>query len=1237
MTALAVLILLPLLLVATVLLALRSETGTAWVIDRIPGLQVEEGRGSLLGQWQAESLQWQGYGVGLRVTAPEVDWSPSCLFGMEVCLEILLAERIDLTLQPSGEAEQDRGDITLPRVILPLGVKIGDVRLGPLTINDAEIWDGFELQAEGAGSDWHLKHLRYQLGEISATASGRFETRRDWPLDLAVSGSLPPPYGDHWRIDLDLSGSVRNLRVQGRSEGYLNATASGSIEPLDARLPARLTVRSEQFLALDTLPETLTLQDWLVELDGNLAAGFRTRTRALLPGTEGAVETNVRGLLTTSGVTDLVLTMTALTMKGPGGDDADTADREAGELAIRGEASWQDEVAASADVSLASFPWYSLIPDFGPPPVTLQRLAGQFQYRAGTYQAELDANVSGPLGEADLATALEGDLTSVTLTNLRVNTGAGSLSGKATLDFARQLAWDVGLQLNEFNPGYWVPMLEARLSGDVSTKGRLDDSGNPVMQAQWDLAGRWQQQDAGARGALSGEAGNWVLSGLGLRVGNNRLNGNGQWGKQLQASLALQMPNPEVILPGLSGNLSATVNAGGTPDQPTGNATATGKGLSWQDTLVVEAVKLQATLRKGFAVDAKLDGQGIRSGAQQLETLALALTGTRQDHRLNVRALHEEAVVTLGFAGGLDESWQAWSGALDSGEIDLPGQSLTWVLAQSARLDYASDGTLTLGSHCWRWRESSVCAEDQTLMPALDLAYRIDRFPTSALAPVLPETVRWDSWINGEFSLTMTDAGPDGALSLDAGSGELDVLARDVWRTLRYDTLQTRVQLKPDVADLSLLLSGPELGGLVVTMEVDPRSEDRTVEGSFRLQGFDLAVAGAFVDLEEVVGELDGQGRLSGPLLKPAVHGELALSNGRVTDSRLPMPFNDMVLSLAFRGYSADLNGRWRSNDRSEGRLDGTLEWQDEPAVELTLTGDRLPFHFEPYARVELAPDITLAFRNGELEVRGRVDVPRGEIEIRELPEQAVSVSEDEVIVGVEAEEPTVRAIKMDVTVVVGDDRVSFNGFGVTGDLEGTLRIGNDMDTRGSLQLVKGQYEAYGQELELRRARLVFVGPLTEPYLDIEAVRRVDTVVAGIRLSGPVSSPETEVFSEPAMSQSEALAYVILGRPLQSRGDQGQMSRAALSLGLTQASKVTQGIGEELGIQNLILEAEGSGEEAAVVASGYITDELSLRYGVGIFEPITTVALRYDLGRYFYLEAASGLAASLDIFYTRDF
>ena len=94
---LAVLILLPLILIGALLLALRSETGTAWVIDQVPGLDVEQGQGSLLGQWQAKWVKWQGYGVGLRLEAPEVDWSPTCLFSKQLCLEILRVQRVRLS------------------------------------------------------------------------------------------------------------------------------------------------------------------------------------------------------------------------------------------------------------------------------------------------------------------------------------------------------------------------------------------------------------------------------------------------------------------------------------------------------------------------------------------------------------------------------------------------------------------------------------------------------------------------------------------------------------------------------------------------------------------------------------------------------------------------------------------------------------------------------------------------------------------------------------------------------------------------------------------------------------------------------------------------------------------------------------------------------------------------------------------------------------------------------------
>ncbi|MFO8142041.1 MAG: translocation/assembly module TamB domain-containing protein, partial [Marinobacter sp.] len=1066
------------------------------------------------------------------------------------------------------------------------------------------------------------------LDDIRVTASGRADMRGDWPLDVDVDIRLPPPSGDDWHLAVNLGGSARDLRLSGTSAGYLAARLQGEVQPLDSRLPASIRLESSRFLAHPDLPETLTLQDWALSLDGSLANGFQATTRAMLAGTEGDIETSVRGLVTTEQVTGLVLSMT-----GP----QPQPDATQGTVEVQGTASWADGLAAEVALSLDSFPWYSLMPGLEPPPVSLERLHGQASYQEGRYQADLEAAVAGPLGEAELSARLEGDAQAMRISQLDMTTGAGSLSGKAELDFAAELAWTAALMLDQFNPGYWAPMLEASLNGEVNSEGQLQPDGLPRLSADWNLQGQWQDQDAMARGAITSDGNDWTVDNLMLAIGENRVEGQGRYGSELAGQLSVLLPDPGIFATGLAGELVAELQFGGTVQDPTADLTLTGQGLTWQDLLQIETVDLEASLASGSVLDAVLAVQEIRAAEQQLEAVTLRLEGTRDQHELSLNASHSEATVVMVFAGALSERMDAWQGALSEGEIDISGPGQSWQLQSPADLSYHPDGVVNFGAHCWRWQDSSVCAGDQQLWPDTRIAYQIRQFPTAALAPLFPETFRWNAYLDADVDLSLTDSGPDGRITLDAGSGNFEFLVIDDWESLSHDSLTLDARLKPEIAEFSLSLRGPELGTFTADLSVDPVAGDRLVQGSFSLQSLDLAFASAFAGLEEVSGQVNGEGVLSGPLLRPQVNGELALTGGRFYDPGLPLPMNDVVLVLEFLGESADISGRWKSNDRSSGQLSGMFSWQQEPELELLVSGDRLPVNFEPYARVEIGPDLTIAFRQGELSVSGRVEVPRGDIEIKGLPESAVSISEDEVIVGVEVEEPVIRRMLMDVTVVVGDDQLSFDAFGVTGNLQGTLRIGNDMDTRGSLRLVDGRYQAFGQELELRRARILFVGALTEPYLDIEAVRRVDSVVAGIRLSGPVSAPETEVFSEPSMPQADALSYVILGRPPRGSGDDGQMSQAALSLGLTQASKLTKGIGDELGIRNLTLEAEGSGDGAAVVASGYLTDELSLRYGVGIFEPITTVALRYDLGRYFYLEAASGLASSLDIFYSRDF
>lgn len=1226
LTILAVLVLLPILLVGLLLLALRSETGTAWVIDQIPGLEVRNDQGSLLGLWQADQLTWRGYGVGVQVDSPLIDWSPTCLAEKQFCLDTLRAESIDVTLQDSG-GESSAEPISLPEIDLPVSLAIDTVDLGPLTLNQGLIWDRLQLSASGSGADWKLARISFKRDDLSVDLSGRLQTRRDWPLDLGVQVDVPPPYRDEWLLDLNLTGSVEDLRVRGQSKGYLNATLSGRLAPLDPALPAQLRVQSDEFVAAEALPSTLTLLNTDIALKGSLEKGFKTEGTSNLPGNAGKIDLALNGLVTTLGVQNMNLRLASQA------DDK----AEAGTASITGDMSWEQAFTADAKLNLDAFPWYNLIPGMEPPPVELERFSGDLSYDAGSYQATFEAVVDGPQGVANLSSAVNGDLESLTLSELRLNTGAGFLGGTAKLGFADVVKWQANLELSQFNPGYWLPQLEASLNGEVTTEGRLNEGKLPTVKAAWDLTGNWRANEAELKGRINRESESLRLQDFDFRIAENRVTGQGVWGPKLSGQFNVAMPSPELFLPQLEGKLNGQVSIAGSVEKPAGKLTLNGQSLGWDGQAEIESLNVSAELAGNGALDGQVSAQSLKGAGQSLEALSLDLSGRQGDHRLDIRATHEEAKVYVSFTGGFSDAWNAWTGQLARGEIDVPDQGQFWKLSEPASLAYSEKGKLTFGAHCWRWQEASVCGGQQVLMPDASLDYRVRNFPTTALAPLLPAALKWDTLLNAELVLEARGDTRTGSVTVDAGSGSFSVRNKDEWEEFQYTELTSSVDLKPGKANLSAKLSGPKLGDLSVAMSVDPQTKDRNLDGRFNLAGLDISMAAVFAGLEEVKGKLNGEGQISGPLMKPAVTGELALTNGQITDPSLPMPLEDMVLTLTLNGYNADVSGRWKSNARSSGELDGNVSWESDLVVDLQLTGERLPFNYEPYASVELAPDLNILFKDGSLNVSGRLAVPRGSIEVTALPEQAVTVSDDEVIVGAEPEEPALQSLNMDVTVVVGEDTVTFNAFGLTGDLEGTLRIGNEMDTRGSLQLVDGKFQKYGQDLDLRKARILFTGPIAQPYLDIEAIRRVDTVVAGLRMTGPVTSPQTEVFSEPEMPQTDALSYLILGRAPQSQGDEGQMRNAAISLGLKQASKVTQGLGEEIGIRELTLEAEGSGDSASVVASGYLTEDLSLRYGVGLFEPITTVALRYDIGRYFYLEAASGLAASLDLFYTRDF
>lgn len=1209
-----------LLALLIVLLAwmLATSSGSRWTLALVPGLQVDGFEGRLGGRWTAEQLRWQQGDDQVLVLQPQFDWSPACLLRLTLCIDTVRSERIELNFAPSDEPPSDE-PFSLPQLDLPVALEVGEVWIGSLQFNGDDQLQGLELAADWASEGLNISRLHVQRDDLVIDLQGRVQPSDEWPLTLQGSATLPSPGETPWNLALQVEGNLRqSLALVVDSSGYLAGRLSGEVQPLAEHIPATLTLSADGFKADDSLPETLRLNGVTLKAGGNLQEGYGIDGIATLPAEDGPVALALRGRVDAAGADIETLRLAAA---------------ENQYLAVNGRLDWQEGFNADTHVDWQDFPWQRLYPMDQAPPVTLNKLTGDLAYENGNYLGNLSAALDGPAGAFSVKTPLSGDLQQIHLPQLQVRAGQGKIDGQLTVGFAEAIRWDAQLQVSDFDPAYWVAELPGRIAGPISSKGQLL-AGRLELTGDLDLQGRLRGQPAQLQAKVAGAGERWDVGALTMRLGDNRIDGSGLLDQRLQGQLHIALNRLGQLWPGLQGRATGRLDLAGSLQAPQGKLSLDGQGLAFEETRLRQ-LGLGATLDGNGQAKVQLRGQGIASGDSQLGNLTVNGAGNQRQQQMDLSLDGPQLQTSLALDGALDQG--NWRGRLGRLEIQAGGQD--WRLQAPASLVRLASGEIDLGAHCLRSGGASLCGENQRLLPEPKIRYRLADFPLDSLSPWFPNDFAWQGTLDADVHLDLPAAGPSGRVVVDAGSGTWRVRDNEQWVDFTYDSLRLSSELRPQRIDSELSLRGPRIGELSVQAQLDPRPANKPLSGQFRLNGLDLAIARPFVPMvERLAGQLNGSGTLSGDLLKPLVNGQLALNGGEVSGGELPTSFEDLQLRVLIAGESLQLNGGWRSGERGQGTLSGALAWGDALEGSLNVQGNRLPVTVEPYANLEVEPDMQVRLADDQLSVSGKVSIPRGKIVVRELPPSTVKVSDDAVIVGAEAREKQAVAINMDIDVDVGSDKLTFSGFGLNAELAGRVHIGDDLDTRGELNLNKGNFRGYGQRLTIRRARLMFAGPIDQPFLDIEAIRKVDDVVAGLRVTGSADQPRTEVFSEPAMSQEQALSYLVLGRPLSTGSeDNNMLAQAALALGVAGSSGVTGSVAESLGIQDFQLDTDGSGRSTSVVASGNLSERLSLRYGVGVFEPVNTVALRYALTRRLYLEAASGLASSLDLFYKRDF
>ncbi|MBD8738697.1 translocation/assembly module TamB [Pseudomonas fluorescens] len=1198
---------------------LGTQAGSRWALGRVPGLTLENFQGHLGGQWSADHVLWQQDSSRVELKAPTFDWSPACLLRMTLCIETLDVEQVSLQFPPS--TEESSGPIQLPDLKLPLAIQLGDVRVGSLLFNGSEELKGLQLAAHWTAAGLQIDSVHLQRDDLVLDLTGLLQPTGDWPLNATGNLSLPyAPGGASWKVALKVDGDLlKTLKLDADSTGYLPAKLTGELQPLVENLPAQLHITAGGFKPSADLPDTLQLNQLDLTAKGDLNRGYQLLGKAVLPAEKGPVDLLLQGRVDAKGAQIAGL-------------DLNAGDKQS--LKLTAQLDWQQGFSADAKIDWLDFPWHRLYPVIDEPQVALRTFNGEISYKDGNYLGNLKADLDGPAGTFNVVTPFSGDLKQIFLPELKLAAGQGKAEGHLNLQFADGITWDTALDLSALNPAYWVAELPGTLAGPLRSKGEFKNE-QLKLNADLDLKGRLRGQTAVLAAKAEGAGEQWTLANLDIRLGDNRINGSGSLQQRLAGQIDIKLARLAQLWPQLRGQVNGRLDVAGSLKAPQGKLDLKGQQLAFADNRL-QSLTLAATLDNAQRAKIDLKGSSIQSGDTQVGTLTASAQGDIKNQKVQLDLAGPLVKLALALDGNLDKG--NWRGRLASGDVQAGGQD--WKLQAPAKIERMADGKLTFAAHCWVSGPASLCGEDQRLMPEPKLRYHLKQFPIDSLAAFLPKDFAWQGTLNADVQLDLPDSGPKGVVAVDASGGTLRVRDKDQWLDFPYDTLKLETTLNPKRIDTQLNFRGGKLGELMVQAQINPLPKNKPITGNFSLVGLDLAVARPFVPMVETLsGKLNGNGRIAGGLLAPQVNGNVNLVGGEISGPELPISLQGLNVQAVIAGESVQLNGGWRSGKAGQGSLKGQIEWGQALAVDLSLQGSQLPVTVEPYAVLEVAPDLKISLKNDKLAVAGKVHIPRGDITVRELPPSTVKVSDDTVIIGSQTEEgKPPMAMAMDIDVVVGEDKLNFSGFGLTAKVQGQVHIGDNLDTRGELWLNDGRYRAYGQKLDVRRARLLFAGPLDQPYLDIEAIRKTDDVIAGIRLSGSAEQPTTQIFSEPAMSQEQALSYLVLGRPLSTTGeDNNMLAQAALGLGLMGSAGVTSDLAKNLGIQDFELDTQGSGNNTAVVASGKITEKLSLRYGVGVFEPASTIALRYLLSKKVYLEVASGVASSLDIFYKRDF
>lgn len=1279
----AVIALLILLSAGTAWLVLRSETALRWVVARVETryagkLAIGNVNGTLMGPITLTDVQLNEPTFDVRIRMLNLDWQPLALLARRLDINMLRAQDVEVRVKPRTRTSAFR--FVRPRPPhLPVSLAVNDLEVNHLTLTapalheplvmdramliarlDNRAWVVHSLQATGAqvringNGSWEFRHgervnvkLRWQVGlPQQPTFIGEADVAGDEQM-MQLHASLGAPFR------LQLTAGLRHLFTTPSWHGTF------TFSELD---PHRLRPNWPELLAHGELnlqgdPRATTLNgdisarkprygDWrshvalrwadpILHVQTLELTRLKTATRFSLSGqlryADGRLEPSLHGEWRA-----LPLPLTGKPwIASPRGElKLQTKDEQA-LLILTGALVNGSNFTARIGIGLrAPHVW------------RLNAQAQRFQLMLASVRNDM------PLPPMNVQLNAHGDQTVTRVDRFAAHWLGGSVQAQGHIQYSDGQPWQFALQAQAINPAAIYPWFPGELNFAARISGHRGS--NPAWRLQLTkLDGRLRAASVQASGTVSHTAGIWQLQDANMRIGDNRLQLNGRFGKQLHFNWKLDAPELAIIEPDIQGRLMSAGHADLSGATPALAFTLTGDALHYRDYAlekITADISMNGTPQTGRAT---FNATGLQIKDMKIGTLTARATGSLSAHTFtaNFVSPHGKAA----FTGNGVFSHNIWQG--DFIEVTLTPQGAgEWRNAAPWQARIAADH-FTLSDACVLQNTARTCLRADWRPAQWQTEALLTAVPMRDLQALLPQGLEYAGSFGGTLHMQGTGDAHSLDLSASLSPGAIyNVINHRRVSLLAYTSGSTSIHSDANLTTgrLHWMLQD---GGFINIHSQITHGENPALSGSIEgeLRDFDL-VPVLIPEVSSLQGKLKINLTLSGTPSDPLFNGNASLADGAVMIPHLGLHVSDVLLNMDGNGDHLTLDGKARSGNGSLGWQSNAVKQNGMWHAQGKLSGADFRVADILEARIDVSPTLGFKLDNRDVYLDGTVNVVYAKLRPRDLTHTA-QVSPDQIIVGENGEPPREKwRVHAQVRVNMGED-VDFAGFGLTSHIAGSVLAvdepGHYTAGSGELQIVNGQYTAYGQKLKIDRGRLMFNGgPISNPALDIRAIRppaHTETVLpssneqtVGVLVRGTLREPKVSLFSNPALPQAQLLTYLLTGQapanqsqlPVVAPPPVGTGSSLALTGGQLLAQEVGQHVGiEDVGVQNV---STGPGTSTAAMFFGkYLSPRLYISYGVGLLQPLNTVRVRYTLSTRWMLEAESGsFTNGVDLIYT---